>query len=186
MKFGKETLLLLWAAVLLTGCGGGTFQKPETQNESIIIGYIDMDDAPGSFNGVSMKKLQPAEKKPYYNFATQDGIFYRGHVPFGVYKMDSFTSFSSFKNTSYSFNFPQSGRSELDLKITKPGVYFVGSWKFKKVDVSAKEWLFGRGKFDLVRIGKPTELELLKKIQSEAKEPYWADLIKRRIAELGK
>ena len=100
--------------------------------------------------------------------------------------MDSFTSFSRLKNTSYTFNFPQSGRSEMDLRITKPGVYFVGSWKFKKVDVSAKEWLFGRGKFDLVRIEKPTELELLKKIQPEANEPYWADMIRRRIAELGK
>ena len=186
MKSGKETLLLLLAAGLLASCGGGTFQKPETQNESIIIGYLDMDDAPGSFNGVSMKKLQPAEKKPYYYFATEGGIFYRGHVPPGVYKMDSFTSFSRLKNTSYTFNFPQSGRSEMDLRITKPGVYFVGSWKFKKVDVSAKEWLFGRGKFDLVRIEKPTELELLKKIQPEANEPYWADMIRRRIAELGK
>lgn len=184
-KFSEITLVLL-AVALLAGCGANAFQKPETDGESIIIGYIDMADAPGTFNGVYVKKIQPVDKKPYYNFWIEDGMFYRAHVKPGVYKMDSFKSTSSWQNTNYSFNFPQTGRGEMDLRVTKPGVYYVGSWKFKKIDSGFKDWLMGRGKFDLTRIEKPTELELLKKIQPSAEEPYWANMIKRRIAELGK
>ena len=118
----KSITLLLLSFALLSGCGGGAFQKPETAGESIIIGFIDMDDAPGSFNGVFVKKIQPVDKKPFYNFSIEDGIFYRGHVKPGVYKMDSFTSYSSWQGTHYNFNFSQSGRGEMDLRITKPGV----------------------------------------------------------------
>lgn len=182
MKFSHPLLLILATAILLGGCSDSPFIKPENSNESMIIGYVDMGDAPGSFNGVYVKKIQPVEKKPYYNFWLDGGMFYRSPVAPGVYKMDSIKSFSRWTNTSYSFNFPQTGRSEMDVRISKPGVYYVGSWKYKKVDTG----FFERGKFDLVRVQKPTELELLKRVLPEARDPYWVDMINKRIRELAK
>ncbi len=182
MKARNSLLLILAATLLLSACGDRPFIKPEGNNESMIIGYVDMDDAPGSFNGVYIKKIQPVEKKPYYNFWLDGGMFYRSPVAPGVYKMDTIKSFSRWTNTIYSFNFPQTGRSEMDVRVTKPGVYYVGSWKYKKVDTG----FFERGKFDLTRIQQPTELELLKRVLPEARDPYWIDMINKRIRELEK
>lgn len=182
MEFRKEIPLMLVALSLLVGCGDRPFIKPEANDESMIIGYIDMADAPGSFNGVHVKRIQPVSKTPYYNFWIDGGMFYRSPVAPGVYKMDSFSSYSRWSNTNYTLNFPKSGRSEMDLKITKPGVYYVGSWKYAKV----KTGFFEHGKFDLIRIEKPTELDLLKQVLPKAKDPYWVNMINKRIKELQK
>lgn len=167
---------------LLGGCGSQPFLKPETTNESLIIGYVDWDDAPGKLTGVSIKKIQPVEERPYYNFWIDGGTFYRSSVKPGVYKMDSMRSHRSFPAGSWIFNFPQSGRGEMDVKVVKPGIYYVGSWKYKEI----KTGFFEQGKFDLERIAKPTELELLKQVLPEARDPYWVEMINRRIRELSK
>jgi len=155
-------------------------EKPEEPNLSIVYGYIDMDEAPIKLKWISMKRVKPRTSKPYYNFWTTKGLFYRASVPQGAYKFDSFGGFSGWKNTDYTFEFPKQGRGELDPTIKKQGIYFVGAYKYKKI----KTGLLRASKYDLVKVASPTEKELLLQLSEYARHPEWKGLIDRRLKEL--
>lgn len=184
MQLRVKTVIAVLLLGILSGCGGIKFTEPREPNMSIIIGAIDMGDASGKFTNVVMRQIKPVTDKPFYHFAIKDGMFFRTQTPAGIYKMDNFSSFNSWTNTRYTYNFPKSGRGEMDLKISKPGIYYVGSWKYKKVKVGFKKWIMGEGKFDLERVQSPTELEILQKIRVHSKHDYWTNMIDKRIAVL--
>ncbi len=156
-------------------------EKPEEPNLSIIFGYIDMDKAPTKLKRVSMKQVRPRTPKPYYNFWTNKGLFYRASVPLGSYKFESFGGFSGLRNTDYTFHFPSQGKGEMDPVVNKQGVYFVGSYKYKKI----KTGIFKPNKFDLIKLDGPSEKELLVRLLKYAKHPEWKRLINNRLKELG-
>ena len=155
-------------------------EKPEEPNLSIVFGYIDMDEAPTKLKRVSMKKVRPRTPKPFYNFWVKKGMFYRASVPLGSYKFSSFGGFSGLRNADYTFNFPSQGRGEMDPIVDKQGVYFVGSYKYKKVTTG----FFRPNQFDIMRIDGPSEKELLVRLLEYAKHPEWARLIRSRLKEL--
>ena len=156
-------------------------EKPEEPNLSIIFGYIDMDKAPTKLKRVSMKRVRPRTPKPYYGFWIKKGLFYRASVPVGSYKFESFGGFSGLRNADYTFRFPSQGKGEMDPVVNKQGVYFVGSYKYKKI----KTGIFKPNKFDLIKIDGPTEKELLVRLLKYAKHPEWKRLINNRLKELG-
>jgi hypothetical protein len=177
------SLILLLAVSSITGCGtAGYLEKPtEDGGESIVVGYIDMGDAPTKLQWVSMKQLKPRIKKPFYNFYVDEGMFYRGHVRDGVFKFDSFGGHSSWGNTTYTFNFPAQGKGSLDREIKKPGVYFVGSYRYKKV----KTGFFKPSEFDLEKIDSPTEKEVLERLLKwTIKQPKWKAMVEQRLKEI--
>jgi hypothetical protein len=68
----------------------------------------------------------------------------------------------------------------MDRVISGTGLYYVGSYKFKKM----KAGFFEQGKFDLERVNKPSEKELLTKLLEKAEHPTWKAAIQKRIGEL--
>lgn len=156
-------------------------EKPEEPNLSIVFGYLDMDDAPTKLKWISMKRVRPRTPKPYYNFWVKKGFFYRASVPLGSYHFDSFGGYSGMRNTDFSFEFPKQGRGEIDPVIKKQGVYFVGSYKYKKI----KTGIFKPKQFDIEKINSPNEKELLTQLLEYAKHPEWVRLIQNRLKELG-
>ncbi|HLQ25870.1 MAG TPA: hypothetical protein VK138_08285 [Acidiferrobacterales bacterium] len=180
-KLFPSYAVIITFALLMAGCGGNTaFRKSVAEEQSLVFGYIDMSDAPGSLFGATMKRVKPVTDKPYYGFGIDGGMFFRTEVPPGSYKFTSFSNFKSFGNTQYMFNLPSQGRSEMDPIIDKTGIYYVGSYKYKKV----KTGFFEQGKFDIEKINKPTERELLTQLLERAKHPTWQAAIKKRINEL--
>jgi len=168
----------LLAALALTSCSTYTpvLEKPTQAGDSLVFGYIDMDDAPTPVKWVNMKRMRPVVATPYYNFWVVDGTFFRGHTPYGSYK------FTQFGGSNYTYSFPEQGKGELDPQINTPGVYYVGSYKYKKIS----KGLFRDDEFDLVKTDSPSELELLKKIVVYAQDDYWKAMIEKRIRELEK
>jgi hypothetical protein len=168
----------LLAALALSGCSTPTpkFVKPEEPNLSLVFGYIDMEEAPTKLKWVALKMVRPVVKEPYYNFWVREGAFFRSHVRQGSYKFEDFGG----GNTRYIF--PSQGKGVMDRQITTPGLYYVGSYKFKKIS----RGIFRTDEFDLVPTNSPSELELLKKIVGYAEDDYWKAMIQRRIRELEK
>jgi hypothetical protein len=78
--------------------------------------------------------------------------------------------------------FPSQGQSKLDRRLDRPGLYYAGSWKYRKV----KTGFFQQGKFDVEASRTPTELELLQKMLPYADHPHWKQMIEQRIRELRK
>ena len=180
-KLFPNYVAIITVALLVSGCGGSrAFVKSVEEEESLVFGHFDMSDGPGSFNSAVMKRVKPATDKPYYGFGIDGDMFFRTAVPPGSYKFTSFGSFKSFGNTQYTFSMPPQGRGEMDPIIDKTGIYYVGSYKYKKV----KTGFFEQDKFDVEKVSKPTERELLVKLLEKAKHPTWQAAIQKRINEL--
>lgn len=170
--------LALLAALALTSCStpAPKFEKPTKPGLSLVFGHIDMKDAPTGIRWVDMRRVRPVAEKDVYYFWVVDGTFLRSHVPEGTYKL------TQFGGGKYTYSFPAQGKGDLDRQITKPGVYYVGSYKYKKIP----RGLFRDDQFDLIPTDSPSELELLKKISVYSRDDYWKDMIEKRIRELEK
>lgn len=177
MKKTITLILVLLALTITTGCiSRPALKKPKTPNESMIFGHVDMREAPGRFTGAVMKQIQPVAKQPYRtSWVVRHDFFLENGVPPGVYKMDNLRTLGGFQSSVvYVYEFPKTGRGQMDVKVTKPGLYYVGAWKFKKM----------KKKFDIVPAESPSELEVLKRILPFSKDVYWTSMIEKRILEL--
>lgn len=172
----------LIALALLGGCvGGGHGRDINDTSNSLVFGYVDMADAPTKINGASIMQVAPPTDKPYWGTDVRSGLFYTYYLPPGSYKLASLTGSSFFKG-DYRYNFPRQGADNA-VRITRPGIYFLGSYKYKDV----KTGFFEQGKFDIVRVKSPTEAELLRRILDEDKEikgSAWEAKIRERLARL--
>lgn len=95
--------------------------------------------------------------------------------------MSSFSG-SGFFAGKYQYDFPKQG-NKTSLRVEKPGIYFIGAYKYKKV----KTGMFSQAKFSIEKINKPSEAELLKRIldaDSEINESAWGNKIRARLAQL--
>lgn len=175
--------LLILAGLFLAGCSSTPeLAEPEGEQPSLVFGHIDMSDAPTDLGWVSMKRMRPLTETPYYGFWVVDGTFFVSNTPPGTYKFVNFGGHSGWKNMNATYSFPGQGKGELDREIQRQGLYYVGSWKYKKI----KTGIFQADKFDLVRVNTPTERELLERILPYAKHDFWKKAIERRVRELKK
>lgn len=181
----KRSFSIRWLAILplifLVGCSSRpVLDKPDGRPSSFVYGHIDMADAPCKLGWVTMKRLKPKNKTPYYSFWIDDGTFFRINIPNGAYKFTEFGGSSGWKNAVYTFSFPDQGQGKMDRRITREGRYFLGSYKYKKV----KTGFWKQGKYDLIKTKGPSEKEILQKILPYAKHPHWIKVINRRLAQL--
>jgi hypothetical protein len=181
----KNRMLLLGAIVIvlaLGGCASLDMVEPENDQVSLVVGYMDMSDAPATLDWISAKKMSPRTEKPFYNFAVDKGLFWHGHADFGVYKFDSFGGNGGLlSNTRYTFQFPSQGKGDLDFELKVPGVYYIGAFKY----VPEKTGLFEPGKFNIVRVSKLTEQEALSRMLKYAGSTKWRDRIMERLNQIG-
>lgn len=168
---------------LIGGCATGGRDINDPTN-SLAFGYIDMDDAPTSVSNAWLIQVAPPSEEPYWGMGVRKGVFYNSYLPPGTYQVSSFAG-SGFFRGNYEYSFPRQGRNATAVRITKPGIYFLGSYKYKKV----KSGFFEQGKFNIEKINKPTERELLERIlkeDSDIRDSKWAERIRARLKELGR
>ena len=177
-------LALAIAVSFLAGCaGGGHGRDINDPGNSLVFGYVDMADAPTKISGAQIMQVAPPTEKPYWGTDVRDGMFYTYYLPPGSYKLATLHG-SSFLKGEYRYSFPRQG-SEQGVRIDKPGIYFLGSYKYQTV----KTGMFEQSKFDIARVKSPTEAELLQRMldnDPELKKSVWADKIRERIARLKK
>lgn len=175
------TALALIALALLAGCaGGGHGRDINDPANSLVFGYVDMSDAPTRMSGAQIMQVAPPTDKPYWGTDVRDGLFYTYYLPPGSYKLATLHGSGFFKG-EHQYNFPRQGAGESSVRITKPGIYFLGSYKYKRV----KSGFFEQGKFGIERVNSPTEAELLRRILKEDKElkgSVWEARIRQRLA----
>ena len=177
-------LALALAVSLLAGCaGGGHGRDINDPSNSLVFGYVDMADAPTKISGAQIMQVAPPTDKPYWGTDVRDGMFYTYYLPPGSYKLATLHG-SSFLRGEYRYSFPRQG-AEQGVRIDKPGIYFLGSYKYQNV----KTGMFEQSKFDIQRVKSPTEAELLQRMldaDPELRSSAWADKIRARIARLKK
>lgn len=171
------------AALFLTGCASDTIGPTRDLNDptnSLVFLYVDMGDAP---TGIDDATLKPQGEEGYWHLTVEDGLMYQRYLPNGSYQLSRLAG-SSFLHGEVLYDFPAYGQNASAIRIQKPGVYFLGAFKYKEV----KTGFFEAGKFDIERADSPTELELLNRMLKEdwVKGSQWDARIRARIAELGK
>jgi hypothetical protein len=148
---------------------------------SLVFGYIDMEGAPTGVNAASIMQVSPPSETPYWALAVNKGLFVNAFLPPGSYQLSSFSG-SGFFAGPHEYIMPRQG-NETSLRIVKPGIYFLGSYKYEKV----KTGMFERGKFAIERTNTPTEAELLKRVLDDSegiRNSAWANKIRARLAQL--
>jgi hypothetical protein len=178
-------LLLALALALLTGCaGGGHGRDINDPTNSLVFGYVDMTEAPTKVSGAQIMQVAPPTDKPYWGTNVREGLFYTYYLPQGSYKLATLHG-SHFLRGEYQYNFPRQGKDDTAARIDKPGIYFLGSYKYQKV----KSGMFEQAKFGIERVASPSEADLLQRLlesDPELQKSVWADKIRQRIARLKK
>lgn len=157
--------LILPALLIINGCSslhGAGDSEPEDKTRSVIFGYFNVDDAPswGGLDWVSVKQYKP--KTSHYNLPIKDGLFYHVGAINSSIQVDRFGRSTRFySNTMYTYSFPDNARNQTSKIIKKPGVYFLGSYKYKAIE---SESFFGADKFEMVKTKSPSEKVLLSRL----------------------
>ncbi len=169
----------------------------DNPKNSLVFGYIDMSDAPTKLKGAWLRQVAPPTDSPYWSMGIEKGLFYNTFIRPGTYQLSSFAG-SSYAKGSYEYNFPRQGRNQTAVKIKKPGIYYLGSYKYVKV---RKGGMFKQAKFSIERVDEPTEAELLRRILEDTmkvkkaknykgprkikiEDTRWAAAIRARLKEL--
>jgi len=178
----RTWLILVATFGLLVGCAGGEPGRDiNDPTNSLVFGYIDMEDAPTKVSNAWLVQVSPPSDAPYWGMGVTKGMFYNSYLPPGSYQLSKVGG-SGFFAGQHEYTFPRQG-NETALRITKPGIYFLGSYKYKSV----KTGFFEQGKFKIEKINKPTEAELLKRLleeDSDLKKSSWGDKIRARLSKL--
>ncbi len=168
------------ALLVLAGCASLELTEPENAQQSLVVGYLDMSDAPASLGWIQAEQLRP--KALYFGFLVDNGLFYNPYMEPGVYKLRKFGGQGGiFGGTRYEFQFPAQGKGLLDYELKTPGVYYIGAFKY----VTVKTGFFEQGKFEIAPADKPTEQEALSRVLKHAGTTKWHDLIMQRLNQIG-
>ena len=175
-------LALGLVALGLVACAsGGPERDINDAANSLVFGYIDMSDAPTGVAYASLMQVAPPTNAPYWALAVRKGLFYHAALPPGSYQLSSFGG-SGVLAGERRYIFPRQG-NQTALRVAKPGIYFLGSFKYK----TEKSGMFEQGKFSIENVNKPTEADLLKRILDESSDipkSAWADKIRARLTQL--
>ena len=126
-------------------------------------------------------QVAPPSDTPYRCLDITKGLFYSSHLPPGSYQLSKFSGLGFFAG-EHEYSFPRPG-NHTALRISKPGIYFLGSFQYKKL----KTGIFSQAKFAIEKMNQPTEAELLQRIldeDSEIKNSTWGNKIRARLAQL--
>ncbi|HEX9392651.1 MAG TPA: hypothetical protein VF928_15175 [Usitatibacteraceae bacterium] len=192
MRFSKKSarLLLISIFIFVAGCASEPRQLTQAEledpNRSIVFGYFDMQDASTKLDEVSIK--QYSSSPLYFSAGIKDGMFFRFYLLPGSYQVDTFTGASGiFGGDTTRYHYGSEGRNDTAIHIQKPGVYFLGAYRYVKHD---QGW-FKNDKFEMKPIQSPSERELLQKLivivegyGNSVPTRMKLDMLKKRLAEL--
>lgn len=177
MRTYLSAVLCASLALVLVACSGAVVPRPQEAQESIVFGHIDMSDAPVGLRWVYIRQYAPPIEAPYWSAGVDDGHYWQWYLKPGSYGLDSFGG-SGF-NSEYTFNMPRQSKA-LRIVIKKPGVYFLGAYKYKPIETG----IFEQGKYDLVEVDKPTEADVLRDLLKLVKGTSVEPKLQARLKEV--
>jgi len=182
MRYRISIVIWLFLLGMLASCAdSGPKRSLDDPTNSLVFGYIDMDEAPTQVSSAWVVQVAPPSETPYWSLGVNKGLFYNSYLPPGSYQLSKFGG-SGFFAGEHEYSFPRQG-NQTALRITKPGIYFLGSFKYRKVDTG----IFEQGRFSIEKIKKPTEAELLQRIldeNSEIRDSAWGNKIRAHLKKL--
>lgn len=191
MKKGLQIAVLVVIAALLGGCGGTTMLKDDTTPaaNTLVFGYIDMREAPVTLDRVTVRQMLPKTTEPFLQQDVEDGMFFNSFLKSGSFYIYEFSGTSwgffnaggLFGRERDSFDF-ETEHNLGRFKVEKPGLQFVGSYKYKKI----KTGMFQPDKYEVVAVNSPTERQLLERLAKLTESKAWQAKISKRMQELSK
>lgn len=147
----------------LVGCGTPLENvDPKAENLSIVAGYIDMREAPSRLGWVSIKAYGPGTDH-HYRARVEDGVFFHIGVDPGSYQIDRFGGqggWAAFGGAAHEYEWGTRGRNATAIRIERPGVYFMGSYRY----APQRTGLLEAGKFQMNSTSTPSEREVLQRV----------------------
>lgn len=187
-----QTLLI---ALVLGGCIS-TFQGRDTPDKkvdqrdgkkmSFVFGYIDTGDAESDVEWAQLKQLEPRVFDPDKPARAHEDVFYVENLLTGKYRLESFggNTLSFFHRgyfiATHSIDYQMNIDDPVLITIKKPGVHFMGSYKFFEVE----RGFFEKDQFTLKKIAKPTEKEVLARIVQFSRGTRWEPILRKRLQRL--
>ncbi|MDH4128034.1 MAG: hypothetical protein OEV44_04735 [Spirochaetota bacterium] len=151
---------------------------------SIVLGYIDMSDAPSEINWLQIRQYRPKPQRNR-NSEIDEKMFYHLGIPKGSFQVAQFgyTPKVTFGNTvtTYTYSFTSEGKNPSAIRIKIPGVYYLGSYKYKP---------YKHSKYIMEILKTPSEKDLLntllKNVLLKNKEKYALKIkmVRNRLKEL--
>jgi hypothetical protein len=164
----------------------------DTPDDSVLV-YGSVGTMMGAFlsgriGNLEMIQLNPSQKPAIITPARDGTCFYTEPLPVGSsIRFFGFTIKQANTTTFYMRGVQGSGPT--DVKLTKPGLYFMGSLVYCYKEYIEKMTKFGdRGweDADLYPVGDRQEIDILKTIQPKFNGTDWEPVIAARIEELKK
>jgi hypothetical protein len=174
---GRAALPVL---LLLASCGSGSqtqLENPKNEGMSFVYGFMDMEDAPTDLGWIDLERVSPRTEERFYHMRVDEGVFYGEFMDPGSYVVSSFGAEASMFSTRTVYNVSLQ-QSPFKLVVDKPGVYFVGSWKYHEVETG----FFEQAKYGLEETERPTAAEVIRRILPHAQGTVW-DAYLRRYAQ---
>jgi hypothetical protein len=146
-----------------------------------------MEDAPTAVEWVKLKQYKP---RPTWTYPcrVEDGLFFHVGIPPGSHQVEEFGGPVLFSNDQR-YGFYDSGSNPTQIRIEDPGVYFLGSYRYRKTR-DGEPFSFKGDRFTIVELESPTEEELLRRLlkvlmdDDPEKFDRQAGMIRRRLAEI--
>lgn len=170
---------VLVLVLVLSGCAG-TPIDPRDESVSLVFGYFDMADAPSNLQWVSLKRYGDTDPA-FYDLAVRDGLIFHIGIAPGPYQVEKFGGTGGIPfltSQRYEYNFGTRGRNDTAVRIQKPGVYFLGAYKY----VNHSGGLFRADKFEMKPVQQPSEKELLQKLITVLESERDTKMYTRQIA----
>lgn len=165
----------------MVSCGAGSkhLENPSRENVSFVFGYLDMGDAPTELGWLDLERVSPRSEERFYHLRIDEGVFYGEFIDPGSYVLSGFGGEGDMFTPRTVYNVPLQ-KSPFKLVIDKPGVYFLGSWKYQDIETG----MFEAGKYDLVETPRPSAREVIGRILPHAKGTKWDDYLGGYVASL--
>lgn len=182
-------LLTVMLALALGGCASGGAINANDETVSLVYGYFDMEDAPSGVDWVFLQQYgTKAKEAEGYSIGAKDGLFFHIGIEPGSYQVDRFGGGGGFFSRLVEYDFGGKGRNRTAIRIRKPGVYFLGAYRYVN---HAGKGFFAPDKFEMQPAKAPGEKELLQRVikrmeSDDELKPYTRQLhlAKRRLGEL--
>jgi hypothetical protein len=179
-KTTAGTALLLLLALAVDGCASRQHARErEDSDRSLAFGYLDTRESNTVLDSFRFAANAPGRKDDGLEARVvgSDDAFFLENMKSGSYRLSLFVT--RLGAASYTQFFPQAGPGVHGFKIDKPGLHYLGAYKYKRAKTG-----FNQYKFELIPLTSPNQKEVLQKILPHTKGTQWEDVIRKRLREL--
>lgn len=191
-KFSAKLFITVFLIFSLASCtfylSKSKYLDDQEEKDSILIfGYLNDEEAPFTMKWGDVKQVRPLSDEPYKELrSNNEGLFYLENLPIGLYKVSTLSGPEKGLSESYwDWTMPSPSDDKafkrLEFKASKPGLYFVGSYKIDKVKDGG---LFGTDKYETIATKEVSEKQALQKLLAYADGTKWKKIIQKRIKQL--